>query len=54
MDDDEADEIAATNGVPRWLARLEPLWAYFILALAFALVCVAVAVVAWTVALLVS
>lgn len=48
MDDETAREISEANGVPLWLARLEPLWAYTMLTLAFALVAGCIAAFVWT------
>lgn len=41
-------EIQEANGVPLWLARLEPVWAYSVLAVAVVLAAGFIAAVIWT------
>lgn len=48
MDERELDELQKTNGIPRWLARLEPVWSYLRLAVAVAVFLGFLAGVGWT------
>jgi hypothetical protein len=48
------EEIAKANGIPHWLARLEPIWALAAATVCLVTVAACLYIVIWTVALLVG